>query len=220
MSRSKYETNYYIDEYGKKHAIAPSLVPDEVKAKPNAKPNSAKPKPAKPSTPKVDYSAILNAYAHSSEIRKQEAKAQTDEENRLLMQLYNAAKERKKSEFDASMIAQNTHSDELLRNDYVQSELKRRDLPQQQAAMGLSGGASLSGEMALEKQYQKARKEKETQRQGVLDSLLNEFNAYEDKANKSLEGERKKLRGEYEKKLNAIEAELNKQRMAILKKMK
>ncbi|MEG2206315.1 MAG: hypothetical protein RRY03_06520 [Oscillospiraceae bacterium] len=217
MSKNKYETNYYIDEYGKKHAIAPSLVPDEVKLKPNAKPNSSKPKPSKPT---VDYSAILNAYAHSSEIRKQEAKAQTDEENRLLMQLYNAAKERKKSEFDASMIAQNTHSDELLRNDYVQSELKRRDLPQQQAAMGLSGGASLSGEMALEKQYQKARKEKETQRQGVLDSLLSDFNDYEDKANKSLEGERKKLRGEYEKKLNAIETELNKQRMALLKQMK
>ncbi|MEF9976597.1 MAG: hypothetical protein RR754_07520, partial [Oscillospiraceae bacterium] len=71
MRKNKYETNYYIDEYGKKHAIAPSLVPDEVKLKPNAKPNSSKPKPSKPT---VDYSAILNAYAHSSEIRKQEAK--------------------------------------------------------------------------------------------------------------------------------------------------
>ncbi|MEG1752318.1 MAG: hypothetical protein RR234_00255, partial [Christensenella sp.] len=147
----------------------------------------------------------------------QEAKAQTDEENRLLMQLYNAAKERKKSELEASMNVQNAHSNELLRNDYVQSELKRRDLPQQQAAMGLSGGASLSGEMALEKQYQKARKEKEIQRQGALDGLLNEFNTYEDKANKSLESEKKELRDEYQKRLKEIETELNKQRALLLK---
>ncbi|MEG2924598.1 MAG: hypothetical protein RR848_09015, partial [Oscillospiraceae bacterium] len=143
MSTSEYRTNYYFDQYKKKHAVAPSLVPDEAKwqpiikpnsskpnsSKPNAtKPNSSKPKPSTPSVPTVDYNAILNAYAHSSEIRKQEAKVQRDEENRLLMQLYNAAKERKKSEFEASMNMQNEHSNELLRNDYVQSKLKLRDL--------------------------------------------------------------------------------------------
>lgn len=219
----KYETNYYIDANGKKHAIAPSI-PTTGEQTTTNKPNKtvkekahAKPKPEKPV---IDYNAIINAFAHSVELRKQEAKALNDENERVMLKIYNATKARKKQEYTDGVDALNVKSDESLRNAYVNSQMSQLNLPQQQSAYGISGGASLSGEMALQKKYQTERQKEEAQRNHGIKSLTESYNAIEEKANATYNSEKQNRFNALNKKLSAMEAELNKQRLAIAKMAK
>ncbi len=107
--------------------------------------------------PAINYEALLSAYSEGLAIRRQEAEQKRDEEIRLLSDAIAATKARREADYQQSVNAEQSASAENLRHAYIEKELAKRDLPQKQSAMGISGGASLSGEMRLQSGYQKER---------------------------------------------------------------
>lgn len=71
----------------------------------------------------------------------------------------------------------NQNSDEALRQAYIQSRMAQRDMPQQLAAQGISGGLSESTAASLQNQYGENRNELEMARQQALAQLASEYAA-------------------------------------------
>lgn len=71
----------------------------------------------------------------------------------------------------------NQNSDEALRQAYIQSRKAQRDMPQQLAAQGISGGLSESTAASLQNQYGENRNELEMARQQALAQLASEYAA-------------------------------------------
>jgi hypothetical protein len=69
----------------------------------------------------------------------------------------------------------NQNSDEALRQAYIQSRKAQRDMPQQLAAQGISGGLSESTAASLQNQYGENRNELEQARQQALAQLASEY---------------------------------------------
>ena len=89
-----------------------------------------------------------------------------------------AAQERARREalgYAQSSVSQN--SDEALRQAYIQSRIAQRDMPQQLAAQGISGGLSESTLASLQNQYGENRNELEQARQQALAQLASEYAA-------------------------------------------
>ena len=69
----------------------------------------------------------------------------------------------------------NQNSDEALRQAYIQARKAQRDMPQQLAAQGISGGLSESTAASLQNQYGENRNELEQARQQALAQLASEY---------------------------------------------
>lgn len=87
-----------------------------------------------------------------------------------------AAKERARREaLGYAQGSVNQNSDEALRQAYIQARKAQRDMPQQLAAQGISGGLSESTAASLQNQYGENRNELEQARQQALAQLASEY---------------------------------------------
>ena len=104
----------------------------------------------------------------------------------LLNRQYAAALEAAKGNLDSQKEQVNQQYDDLARQLYIQRRMNERDLPQQMAAMGYTGGITESSALGLQTSYADALRQGETQRINTIANLEQAIRQAELEGNREL----------------------------------
>lgn len=104
----------------------------------------------------------------------------------LIQQQYEAALEAAKLSLDSQKTQVNQQYDDLARQLYIERRMSEKNLPQQMAAMGYTGGITESSTLGLQTSYAEALRQGETQRINTIASLEQAIRQAELEGNREL----------------------------------